>query len=269
VNEHIDTQPNRVRALGGFTVIVNGTPIQRWKAGRARQLFQLLLANRGHPVPRHALIEAIWGDSTARCPEVSLKVAVCTLRRILAEAHQQGGGAADEPAGIRIESHPASYSLQTSDTFIDVDEFERLTNAGMVQEAAGRLDEACEQYRQAVQLYAGPYLPECHESWATVRRERLQDSLLHALDQLAAQSEHSGDDIAVLDLHQRMLDIDPCREDSYRALMRYHAVARQPSRVEHWYHTCVEQLQSRLGLEPDRETRRVFYEAVSGAAVAA
>jgi two-component SAPR family response regulator len=265
----VNTQRNRVRALGGFAVMVNGTPIQRWKAGRARQLFQLLLANRGTPVPRHALIEAIWGDSSARCPEVSLKVAVCTLRRILTEAHQQGGGAEGEPAGIRIESHPSSYSLQTVDTFIDVDEFEAAINDAMALEAAGEDDAACERYQQAVTLYAGPYLPECHESWATVRRERLQDSLLHALDQLAARSEHSGDDVTVLDLHQRMLDIDPCREDSYRALMRYHAVARQPSRVEHWYHTCVEQLESRLGLEPDRETRRVFYEAVNGAACAA
>lgn len=67
----------------------------------------------------------------------------------------------------------------------------------------------------------------------------------------------------MFNLHQRMLEIDPCREASYRALMRYHASAQQPSRVEHWYLTCVEQLQTRLGLEPDAETRRLFYEAIS------
>jgi len=253
---------NYVQTLGDFVVTVCGTQIRRWKAGRARQLFQYLLANSGRPVPRTTLIEAIWGESAARCPDVSLKVAVCMLRSILAEV--------DDPAedgrspSLRIVSHPASYALETDDTFVDVDQFERAIAVGESIEITGNNDQASRYYRRAVDLYTGPYLPECNEPWAMIRRERLQDSLLHALDQLAMDSEQRGDQIETFNLHQRMLEIDPCREASYRALMRYHASAQQPSRVEHWYLTCVEQLQTRLGLEPDSQTRRMFYEAMSG-----
>lgn len=251
-----------IQTLGGFVVTVCGRQIRRWKAGRARQLFQFLLANSGRPVPRSTLIDVIWGDSAARCPDVSLKVAVCMLRSVLAEVEDP-----DDDAGspsLRIVSHPASYALETDDTFVDVDEFEREIALGVARETTGHDGEASQCYRRAIDLYTGPYLPECDESWATIRRERLQDSLLHALDQLAAESEQRGDQLETFNLHQRMLEIDSCREASYRALMRYHASAKQPSRVEHWYMTCVEQLQTKLGLEPDSQTRQVFYEAMSG-----
>jgi two-component SAPR family response regulator len=253
--------PTSIQTLGGFAVTVSGTQIRRWKAGRARQLFQFLLANSGRPVPRSTLIDVIWGDSAARCPDVSLKVAVCMLRSVLAEVEDPDDS---RSPSLRIVSHPASYALETDDTFVDVDEFEREIALGGARETTGKDDEACLCYRRAIDLYTGPYLPECDESWATIRRERLQDSLLHALDQLAAEAEHRGEQLETFNLHQRMLEIDSCREASYRALMRYHASAQQPSRVEHWYQTCVEQLQTKLGLEPDSQTRQVFYEAMSG-----
>ena len=253
---------NHVQALGGFAVTVRGKQIHRWKAGRARQLVQFRLAHSGQPVPRTTLIEAIWGESAARCPEVSLKVAVCMLRSILAEVNDPDDRGC--PQCLRSVSHPGSYALETDDTYVDVDEFERAIDLGTAVETTGDNDRTGHYYRQAVDLYTGPYLPECTEPWAMIRRERLQDSLLHALDQLAADSEQRGEQLEMFNLHQRMLEIDPCREASYRALMRYHASAQQPSRVEHWYLTCVEQLESRLGLEPDSETRRLFYEAISG-----
>ncbi|MFF7633257.1 BTAD domain-containing putative transcriptional regulator [Kitasatospora sp. NPDC008050] len=254
------TPPNSIQTLGGFRVTLNGTPVQRWRAGRARQLFQLLLAHHGRPIPKADLISAVWGDSPARSPEVSLKVAVCILRGIIAETGTPNG----DGGGIRIVSHPASYSLEADSTFIDVEEFESLVAQATALDALGRRAEAADHYRRAVHLYTGPYLPEGRESWAMIRRERLQDALLHALGWLADDAELRGDQLAVHDLHQRILEVDPCREESYRALMRYHARARQPSRVQRWYIACATQLSDRLGLEPDRQTRSLFYKAMSG-----
>jgi two-component SAPR family response regulator len=258
--------PNRVRTLGGFSVTVGGAEISQWRAGRGRHLLQYLIAHAGQPIPKHALIEAVWGDSAAKSPLVALKVAVCTLRGLLLNAHQRAGGSA-EP-GVWIVSEPGAYRMRLRDTVVDVDDFEETVRGAHRLADAGRDDEATHAYRTAVELHAGTYLPDCSGAWAAVRRERVNDRLLAALTGLAADARRRGDHHRLLDLHQRMLDIDPCREESYRELMRWHGAARQPARVQDWYLACARQLETRLGLEPDRHTQALFFEAITGRVLA-
>lgn len=249
---------NVIQTLGTFRVVINGTEITRWQAGRGQLLFQYLLANQGNRVAKHVLIDAIWGDSSARSPDIALKVAVCTLRRVLAQAHAGG-----QP-NICIGSYGSSYALELGGTIVDVDEFERLASEAAVLEGIAKPAAASRLNQMAVALYAGPYLPGCSTSWAAIRRERVNDRMLGALSQLAAEAKRRGDRRAVFELHQKMLEVDPCREESYRELMLWHAAARQPLRVQHWYHACAEQLRTRLGLEPGPQTKRLLYDAVSG-----
>ena len=86
-----------VRMLGDFELIVEGISIDRWKAGRARELLQFLLANQGRPLSRYDLIDSVWEDSDARAPENALKVAIHALRKLLSDAHKDGtrGGQGD------------------------------------------------------------------------------------------------------------------------------------------------------------------------------
>jgi two-component SAPR family response regulator len=257
---------NRIRTLGGFSVTVSGVEIPYWRAGRGRHLLQYLIAHAGQPIAKHAIIEAVWGDSAAKNPHVALKVAICTLRGLLLDAHQRGGGSA-EP-GIWIVSEPGAYRLRLHDTTVDVDDFEAAVQGAYRLADIGRPADAYRSFRSAVDLNAGTYLPDCSGAWAAVRRERVNDRLLAALAELAAEARRRGEHRQLLDLHQRMLDIDPCREESYRELMRWHGAARQPARVQDWYLACVRQLKTRLGLEPDRRTQALFYEAITGRVLA-
>lgn len=249
---------NRIQMLGDFSVVINGREITRWRAGRARQLFQFLTANIGKPISRLAIIDAIWGESGGRSPEVSLKVAVYTLRKLLLEIPAP----ADSGPPVRIESWGGGYQLEVYDTEVDVVAFEDAMNVAIAAENAGRTEAAADAYQLAIDCYAGPYLPQCHDCWAMIRRERLRDLALQALDRVARTAYQQGDLFAAAYAHQRMLDIDPCREQSYRELMRYHAAVRQPTRVKQWYQTCVEQLNGHLGLEPDKQTRQAFFDAM-------
>ncbi|CAM3822200.1 BTAD domain-containing putative transcriptional regulator [Kibdelosporangium persicum] len=251
-----------VRTLGQFSVVINGIRIERWRAGRARQLFQCLLTEAGKPVSKATLIDSVWGDSTARSPDVSLKVAVYHLRNLITDAHRRGHGSGRPQ--LWIDLHRNGYSLTASEAVIDVDDFERALDAGARAAKAGREREVRRHYRTAVDLYTGSYLPECQDVWAMVRREQLKDRLLGAIDELTLLARRDGDRTVMPELHQRMLQIDPCREESYRELMRWHAGANQPSRVMHWYFTCANQLRTQLGIEPDRSTRQLFYDAVRG-----
>jgi len=255
---------NRIRMLGDFEVVLNGVRIERWRAGRSRTLFQYLLANLGTPVSRAALIDAVWGESTARRPEISLKVAVCALRSMLSEVHSHGVTAPHSPPSVWLVSRASGYSLEVSDAHIDVREFEKALDQASARKYQGREDEALDLLRHAVAVNGGPYLPDCAAPWAAMYRERLQDGLLNALAALAEAALRRGDRMEELELHQRMLTVDPCREESYRALMRWHAQAGQLSRVQDWYLTCVEQLRGRLGVDAAAQTRRAFYEAIGG-----
>ncbi|WP_409492266.1 BTAD domain-containing putative transcriptional regulator [Amycolatopsis sp. cmx-11-12] len=251
-----------VRTLGQFSVAINGIRIERWRAGRARQLFQCLLTEAGKPVSKATLIDAVWGDSSARSPDVSLKVAVYNLRNLINDAHRLGHGTG-RPT-LSIDLHRTGYSLTTNGAIVDVTDFERALDDGARAAKAGLDQQASRHYRTAVDLYTGSYLPECQDVWAMIRREQLKDRLLGAIQELTLQAQRDGDRTVIPELHQRMLQIDPCREESYRELMRWHARANQPSRVMHWYSTCTNQLRTQLGIEPDRSTRQLYYDAVRG-----
>jgi DNA-binding SARP family transcriptional activator len=253
---------NRIRTLGGFAVTLRGVGVGACRAGRSRQLLQYFVSRAGELLPSHTLIDDVWADSAARNPHTALKVAVCGLRKSLAAAHAHGGrtGTPD----VWIVSGPGWYRLLLHDTEVDVDVFEAAVRDGNRLTDAGEHAAAGEQYRRAVQLYGGAYLPGSPDAWAAVRRERVNDKLLDALTALAADARDRGDRHQLLDLHQRMLDVDPCREESYRELMRWHGLAGQPARVFDWYRVCTEQLHTRLGLAPGRQTQQLYAEAVSG-----
>jgi len=250
--------------LGGFEIVLNGIGIERWRAGRAKALLQYMLANVGRPISRGELIENVWQESAASAPATALKVAVHSLRQMLGEIEVRG--ARERAAGqarLAILSHNSGYLLVASGVPIDVQDFDRAVNRALRCERAGDEVAAIDSYRAAVKEYRGAYLPHCPDSWAAVERERLKDLSLHAFERLSANAEKQGDFSAVLELNHRMLKIDPCREESYRALMRCHARQGQLGRVRDWYHTCVHQLATRLDARPDAETQQAFRDLVS------
>ncbi|XVV00854.1 bacterial transcriptional activator domain-containing protein [Actinosynnema sp. CA-248983] len=158
----------------------------------------------------------------------------------------------------RVSWESAGYVLHADGMWVDVVEFQRALEDGVRLDRAGDADAAVRRYEQAVALYDGPYLPESSAMWAVLRRERYKDMQMHALSRLADESSARRDLQRTVDLHHRILELDPCREASYRELMRAHAELRQPSRVHDWYRTCVAQLGKYLGVGPSVGTEHVF-----------
>ncbi|WP_409492243.1 BTAD domain-containing putative transcriptional regulator [Amycolatopsis sp. cmx-11-12] len=261
LNDHTLAPPSltsTVHTLGGFRLTLNGVPVEHWKGGLTKALFQHLLSNLERPVSRTALIEALWGESSATKPAAGLKVAVHTLRQLFTEAPPAGP---DDPR-LWISFQDAGYALHAENLWIDVHEFEKAVTEAIRLERDGDPAAAAVRYNQAVQLYKGPYLPESDDPWATSRRERFKNMQLQVLTRLAAHSYERGDLQEVLVSQHRMLEIDPCREESYQELMRCHALLHQPSRVQDWFATCVHQMATRLAVEPGAATRAAYHEAL-------
>src|SRR5262249_2226939 len=129
---------------------------------------------------------------------------------------------------------------------VDAAEFELLARAGKLDEAAG--------------LYRGPLLDGhgvrdgAFEDWILVERTRLHDLAVAALDRFAASQSGA----AAIAPAQRLLQLDPSREETHRLLMRLYASVGQRAQALRQYQHCRDTLQRELQAEPDAETERLF-----------
>ncbi|MBV9356133.1 MAG: winged helix-turn-helix domain-containing protein [Chloroflexi bacterium] len=241
-----------VRCLGPLNVRVGTHQLETWRSGRARALFEYLVNHRGRPVPREALIQALWPDPGAVAAGTSLKVAVHALRQILTNASGRG------VPPMSVVARESSYELKAANLWVDVEAFEQACRLASRLWSAGEVRRALECYREAAELYRGDFLQDSWDDWVVFRREGLKDQYLLVLTRLAAAAmqEHQYD--RCIEYARQLLEEDNCREDTYRMLMVCHARLGQPGRVRRWYELCVQTLRSVLEVGPDTETERIY-----------
>lgn len=246
-----------VCCLGPFTVQVGDQRIESWRPRKARALFQYLVNHHDRPVPREALMEALWSDPDAIAPATSLKVTVHTLRQLFSRLGE------DAPALV-LDREQAGYRLEADNLWLDVEEFEGCCQRGRRLLHQGEVDEGMDCYRRAADLYRGDFLPDAWEDWVVFRRERLKDQYLFVLAHLADAALRAGDDEECILRCQQLLEEDRCREDTYRRLMLCHARLGQRERVRRWYDLCVRTLRSELDAAPERQTEELYQRAMGG-----
>jgi len=223
----------QVRLLGGFE-LRSGHGRDAAPPGRkVRALLTCLALSPGKPWPREKLMALLWSDRGEEQARASLRQALAELRRTLGE-----------PSPLRAE-HDA-ISLDPAMIALDAVEFERLAKAGRLAEAAA--------------LYRGPLLDghgvrdDAFEEWLGVERSRLHDLAVDLFDRLAASQ--SGE--AAIKTAQRLLQLDPAREETHRLLMRLYATAGQRAQALRQYQQCRDTLQRELQAQPDIETERLY-----------
>lgn len=247
-----------VRCFGAFEVHLAGEPVECWHAGKARNLFQYLLLNRGRIVRREKLFETLWPGGVWSPSTSSLKVAVHAVRRTLDQAAR--GRPGPRPVEIVFRAH--GYQLNATDLWLDVDEFDRAMREAHAAESRGARAEAVASYRRAADLYAGDFLAGETGDWIDVQREYYRTRVLYALTALRADALRRGDHAEAIELCHRILDIDPCHEQVYQTLMVLHARRGELGQVRNWHRMCVRRLRSDLDVPPTEATRRIFAEAV-------
>ena len=175
----------------------------------------------------------LWSDRSDEQARASLRQALAELRR-----------AFGEPSPLRAE-HDA-VSLDPAMIAVDAIEFERLARAGKLDAATA--------------LYDGPLLDDhgvrdgAFEDWLHVERTRLHDLAIDILGALAASQ--SGD--TAIETAQRLLQLDPAREESHRTLMRLYIAAGQRAQALRQYQHCCNALQRELQAKPDIETESLY-----------
>jgi two-component SAPR family response regulator len=243
-----------VYSLGGFSMTVDGRPVEQLRAGKTRSLFQYLLVNRGQVVLREQLYDVLW-PGVEWSPESSrLKVAVHTLRRLLKNTG----------ASIRVLHRDFGYVLLADHIWVDYEEFEAWFDAARAADARGDIDFALRLYRKCVGFYRGDFLAGETAQWVNEHREWTRAIALRAMNRLRVEalSKSSYDEVVLW--CRRILDLDPYHEETYQMLMWVHGRSGELASVGSWYQLCCRRLREELDVEPAPATERIYAMAMRG-----
>jgi two-component SAPR family response regulator len=250
----------KIQCLGTFFLTVDGAKVDRWRAGKARELFCYLLVRHNRPVARGVLLDAFWPHSEAS--STSLKVAAHAVRQVLAEVLPGKSTNASRGSSLELLSHDSGYLLRVENVWIDFEAVEAAVKCGRVLESRGKVEEALLHYLEATDLYSGEFLLGDAAPWIVQEREWLKDLVLEAMERLRDVAIENGDFRSAITWCHRMLDVDPWLEGTYRALMICHTELHQPSRVKGWYELCLRRLREELEMDPEPYTQALFKQAM-------
>ncbi|WP_167377700.1 AfsR/SARP family transcriptional regulator [Streptomyces malaysiense] len=246
--------------FGRFATSVGGVPVERWRAGKSRSLFQYLMLHRNRVMTRDQLRDALWPEAEWRASSSSLKVACCGARSTL--------GASKQPAGtgapIRLLHRDGGYLLDADDAWCDIEEFRERVHEGMRRRSHGRPEQAAESLTRAIALYHGDFLAGQDEDWIAEAREYYRSLALGALDVLRTSAMQRGDTDTVVALGQRTLQIDALHEPTYQALIEVAGLLGQEEQALRWYQLCERRLLRRIGVEPSTDTRQALQRVLTG-----
>ncbi len=250
----VETPPLRIQCFGKFQVSRGDQTIEAWNNNRAKGILKLLVIHMGRPIPKDVFIEAFWPGYPAQSANNSFRVAMHELRQRLSLLDRAGD------ACRYILAQGNSYSLNPqAPLWIDVQEFDAHWRRGRMLEQARRIQEAMVEYQLAARLYQGDFLEEdIYEEWALIRREGLVDVYLTILGKLIDFHIRSGDYETCIDLCQKVLAKDRCREDAYQYLIICYSRLGHRSRALRWYRLCQETLRRELGCSVSPETEALY-----------
>ena len=211
---------------------------------KAQALLAYLALNSGQPPRRETLASLLWGDRFDEQARHSLRQCLLALRKALGD---------DD--GTVLVAEGDTLLLAPGTVVTDVGDFERLA-AGSVR---GDLE-------TAVALYRGDLLEGLEvksagfDEWLASERTRLRILAADALGRLGVLLAEAGDVENAVETAQRLLALDPAREDAHRLLMALYDLSGRRVAALKQYRACAEVLRRELDVEPEPETRRLYEE---------
>ena len=237
----------RIRLLGEFSLVYGDQPVTGVNTPRLQSLLAYLVLHREAAQPRRHLAFLFWPDSSEAQARTNLRKLLHQLQRALPAA----------ATFLRADGQTLQWRDEAPFS-LDVADFER----ALAQAHSLR------HLQAAADLYGGDLLPDCYDDWILPERERLRQLFGQTLERLVALLESERDYRAAIPYAQRLLRLDPLREESYRDLIRLHALGGDRTGVVRTYRACVTVLRRELDVEPSMETRAAYERGLRMAATA-
>jgi DNA-binding SARP family transcriptional activator/predicted ATPase len=232
--------------LGPFQVTLDGQPVTAFKSNKVRALLAYLAVEADRPHRREVLAGLLWPDWPDRSALSNLRYDLSHLRQVI-------GDRTAEPPFLLISRDTLQFNA-ASDYQLDVATFTDL---------ARREDPS--SLEQALALYRGSFLEGFSvgdspgfEEWALLTRERLGRQMSSALHRLAGSYEERGEYERAQSYAWRQVELEPWDEAAHQRLMRTLVLGGQRSAALAQYESCRRLLAEELGVEPAKETTRLY-----------
>jgi len=230
---------------------LDGQPL-KLPSRRTEALVVYLLRNP-QPQAREVLANLLWDDLPQNNALGNLRVLLANLRKAL------------DPY-VTITRQSAAWNM-ASDYRVDLTALEELLALSRVEiDRAGALTKAtAASLGAALQHYQGDLLPGFYlhagqgfAEWLASEREWLWTRVVEALDDLATEYLQWGDYRAGVEQAQRLVELDPLREEGHQLLMQLWAADGQISAALAQYKRCVQVLEQELGVSPHPFTTELY-----------
>lgn len=223
----------RLALLGAFS-LTNGSGEIEITAKKSRALLAILALSPNQQATRERLCGLLWSDRGEEQARGSLRQALAVLRKELGPLG----------AGVLVSRDDI---LALRPKAAEVDALQLLKLAAASDAAA---------LRQAAELCRGLLLADTSvrdpglEDWLASERRRFTDVAITVLEKLSRLETGA----AAIATARRLLEFDPLRESSHRALIKTLAAAGETALALQQWEACRAILKAEFGVEPAPET---------------
>lgn len=242
----------RITLFGELQLVRDDLSLAPQCTHTVQTLFAYLLLQPHRAQPREVLADTLWSERSQERARSCLSTALWRLRRIL---EPEG-----TPTGTYLIAAPngeISFNWE-SDHWLDVSAFETKARQGLARPIEILTGAEAQHLEEALQLYTGELLEGFYSDWALRERERLRGLYLNTLAHLMRFYQQQGQFDKSLLYGQKILELDPLREEVHRDMMRLYAANGQRPLAIRQYQACCELLAEELGISAMEETQALY-----------
>lgn len=242
----------RIHLSGLITVEGDGTLLRPtdFPGQQGRAAFAFLVCQRGSPVARAALGEALWPGERPASWDGAVSAIASKLRSLLSRVGLDGGDALRSADGCYEMHLPRGTWIDHEVASDSIHEAESALKAGDPARAYGPSAVAHHIARR-------PFLPAQEGHWFDERRDVLAATLVRALECRAEVYLWNHEHSLAVEAARELVRLRPFRETGYRLLMRAHTAAGNAAEALRVYEGCRSLISEELGVPPSPETRAV------------
>ena len=258
VSEKPGCQPKgnmlQINTLGRFQVCFGEKEVffDTERSPKLGRLFMYLITHRRRPANFETILEALWPEQEYTNPSNALKALIYRLKKKL-ENHLEFG------TWEIITNSYGCYTLNKSLPYwLDTEIFETLCQEARAMTVVDPLLAAC-KYREALELYHGDYLPECHyHQWVLPTRYYYRRLFVRSVSELLElQKKQRLFSQIALDCEKALL-IEHYDESIHLHYIEALLEEGKTSQAQAHYEHITSRIYQEMGANPSKAMRRVY-----------
>ncbi|HET9242732.1 MAG TPA: tetratricopeptide repeat protein, partial [Gaiella sp.] len=240
----LEGPPVAIQSLGRFRVVRDGEAVAlaEWQSRKARDLLKMLVARRGRPTPRDALMEALWPGQSPGPLGNRLSVLLSTVRGVLDPDRRF-----DQDHFVGADKN--AIWLETENVVLDVEVFLAGARQALDRHRTGSAD-SVSHLAAAERAYGGDFLEEdAYEDWAIALREEARTTYTEVVRALADATVRDGDTDGATRYFLRVLERDAYDEPAHLGLVAALQSAGRHGEARRYYRGYCARMDE-IGIEP-------------------